>query len=136
MSPLAREDSVRPRLQLAASVRPLNFTIRRSRRMPTTPILEVAVLNVRAGESARFEAAFRIAEPIICASPGYLSHQLRRCVEVEGRYLLLVRWRTLEDHTIGFRGSPRYQDWKRLLHHFYDPFPTVEHFEQLRRDGV
>jgi heme-degrading monooxygenase HmoA len=104
--------------------------------MPTMPILEVAVLHVRTGESARFERAFRIAEPIICTSPGYLSHELLRCVEVEGKYLLLVRWRTLEDHTVGFRGSSRYQDWTRLLHHFYDPFPTVEHFEQLQRDGV
>ena len=89
--------------------------------MPTMPILEVAVLHVRAGESARFEEAFRIAEPIICTSAGYLSHELLRCVEVEGKYLLLVRWRTLEEHTVGFRGSPQYQDWKRLLHHFMIP---------------
>ncbi|MGH6933009.1 MAG: antibiotic biosynthesis monooxygenase family protein [Dongiaceae bacterium] len=45
------------------------------------------------------------------------------------RYVLLVRWRRLEDHTEGFRQSPRYQDWRALLHHFYDPFPTVEHYE-------
>jgi heme-degrading monooxygenase HmoA len=49
-------------------------------------------------------------------------------MERPSTYLLLVRWRTLEDHTQGFRGSPQYQEWKRLLHHFYDPFPTVEHF--------
>ena len=101
--------------------------------MPETPVLEVAVLNVRAGEADRFEAAFRIAAPIIASSPGYLSHELQRCLEVEGKYLLLVRWRTLEDHTVGFRGSAKYQDWKRLLHHFYDPFPTVEHYERLQR---
>jgi heme-degrading monooxygenase HmoA len=98
--------------------------------MPTKSILEVAILNVRAGESAQFEAAFRIAEPLIRTSVGYLSHELRRCVEIQGKYLLLVRWRTIEDHTVGFRRSAQYQDWKRLLHHFYDPFPTVEHFEQ------
>lgn len=104
--------------------------------MPATPILEAAILNVRAGQAARFEEAFRIAQPIISSSPGYLSHELHRCLEVAGRYLLLVRWQTLEDHTVGFRGSPQYQDWKRLLHHFYDPFPTVEHFEHLQHDEV
>lgn len=43
--------------------------------------------------------------------------------------MLLVQWARLEDHTRGFRGSPRYQEWKALLHHFYDPFPRVEHFQ-------
>jgi len=52
-----------------------------------------------------------------------------RCLERPGRYLLLVRWRSLEDHTEGFRKSAPYLEWKRLLHHFYDPFPTVEHYE-------
>jgi heme-degrading monooxygenase HmoA len=94
-------------------------------------ILEAAALQVRSGEAARFEAAFAQASAIISASPGYLSHELQRCLEVENKYLLLVRWRTLEDHTIGFRGSPRYQQWRSLLHHFYDPFPTVEHYAQV-----
>lgn len=62
---------------------------------------------------------------------GYRSHELQRCLEEKGKYLLLVRWETLEDHTLGFRGSPEYQEWKKMLHHFYDPFPTVEHFEQV-----
>lgn len=96
--------------------------------MNAAPILEVAVLSVRAGQAAAFEAAFREACAILAASPGYLSHELRRCIEVENRYILLVRWRSLADHTQGFRGSAAYQDWKRLLHHFYDPFPTVEHY--------
>ena len=94
-------------------------------------ILEVAILNVRSGMSAAFEEAFRQASSIIADMPGYLSHQLQRCVEVPDRYILLVDWETLEAHTIGFRGSPQYQDWKRLLHHFYDPFPTVEHYESV-----
>ena len=94
-------------------------------------ILEVAVLNVRPGMSSAFEEAFRHASSIISAMPGYISHQLQRCIEVPDRYLLLVDWETLEAHTIGFRGSPEYQDWKRMLHHFYDPFPTVEHYEPV-----
>lgn len=60
--------------------------------------------------------------------PGFESLQLQRCLERPSSYLLLVDWARLEDHTEGFRKSPQYEDWRRLLHHFYDPFPTVEHF--------
>ena len=91
-------------------------------------ILEVAVLNVRAGQNGEFEAAFRKAQAIIAAAPGHISHELLSCVEKENQYLLLVHWRALEDHTEGFRQSAEYAEWKRLLHHFYDPFPTVEHY--------
>ncbi|HEY3117292.1 MAG TPA: antibiotic biosynthesis monooxygenase [Chloroflexota bacterium] len=94
-------------------------------------ILEAAVLQVRPGQEEAFEDAFRRASPIIAASRGYISHELHRCVADAGRYLLLVRWETLEDHMVGFRGSDAYAEWRRLLHHFYDPFPTVEHFEQI-----
>jgi len=94
-------------------------------------ILEVATLNVRPGSTNDFEEAFARASPIIAGMPGYISHELQRCVEAGNRYVLLVRWETLEAHTVGFRGSPQYQDWKRLLHHFYDPFPVVEHFERV-----
>lgn len=89
------------------------------------------MLDVRAGEAARFEAAFRRAEPLIAGAAGYQRHELRRCVEAADRYLLLVWWRSLEDHTQGFRGSPAYQEWKALLHHFYEPFPIVEHYAPL-----
>lgn len=99
-----------------------------SRRIQADMILEVAVLNVRAGHEPAFEAAFAEASPIIASMPGYVSHQLQRCIEVPNRYVLLVNWTSLEAHTVGFRGSARYQEWKRLLHHFYDPFPTVEHY--------
>ena len=91
-------------------------------------ILEVAILNVRAGAGDAFEAAFREASRIIASMPGCLSHELRHCIETPSRYVLLVHWRCLEDHTIGFRQSAEYQRWRALLHHFYDPFPTVEHY--------
>lgn len=91
-------------------------------------VLETAILNVRAGETAGFETAFREAQSIIAASPGYHRHELRRCLENGDRYLLLVWWNTLEDHTEGFRGSAAYERWRALLHHFYDPFPEVEHY--------
>lgn len=90
-------------------------------------VLEVAVLDVRAGEEASFEAAFREAEPPIAGSPGHRRHELRRSVERAGRYLLLVWWDSLESHTEGFRGSPAYSRRKSLFHHVYDPVPAVEH---------
>jgi heme-degrading monooxygenase HmoA len=96
-------------------------------------ILEVAALDVRPGQEAAFEAAFGRAASIIAASAGYISHELKRCFEKRNRYLLLVQWETLEHHTQGFRGSTQYQEWKRLLHHFYDPFPVVEHYEAIAK---
>lgn len=94
-------------------------------------ILEVATLDVRAGQEAAFEAAFHDASAIIAGMHGYRSHELQRCLEQPGRYLLPVNWATLEDHAVGFRQSPQYQRWKALLHHFYDPFPTVQHYVRI-----
>jgi heme-degrading monooxygenase HmoA len=94
-------------------------------------ILEHAVLNVRAGQEPAFEQAFERAKAIIASSPGFTSLRLCRCIETRGRYALLVQWATLEDHTTGFRGSPAYEEWRQLLHHFYEPFPEVEHFQDI-----
>ena len=94
-------------------------------------ILEIAMLQVKPGLEADYEQAFKKASAIISSMNGYIHHELQRCIEVDGKYVLLVQWENLEDHTIGFRESPEYQEWKTLLHHFYDPFPTVEHFERV-----
>ena len=94
-------------------------------------ILEMAILLVLPERCSEFEAAFRQASGIIASMPGYVSHELQRCVETPHQYLLLVKWQQLEDHTVGFRGSPQYQEWKRLLHRFYDPFPVVEHYRSI-----
>jgi heme-degrading monooxygenase HmoA len=93
-------------------------------------ILEMAVLHVKPGRAFEFQEAFRTAEPIISGTAGHISHELHRCLEDPDRFLLLVRWQTVEDHTRGFRGSPGYERWKELLHHFYDPFPEVLHYER------
>ena len=95
-------------------------------------ILETATLNVIPGREAEFESAFAQASSIIASMDGYISHQLQHCLEAPNRYLLLVQWETLEAHTVGFRSSPEYQEWKKLLHHFYDPFPIVEHYELVQ----
>ena len=94
-------------------------------------ILEVAILDIKAGQESSFEEAFEKAQSIISSMKGYESHQVQRCIEKPSRYILLVQWQTLEDHTKGFRESAQYQEWKALLHHFYDPFPEVEHYQTV-----
>lgn len=94
-------------------------------------ILEVAILDVIPGREASFQADFEQAQKIISSMHGYVDHQLQRCIENSSRYILLVNWQRLEDHTEGFRGSSEYQAWRDLLHHYYDPFPQVEHYESV-----
>ena len=96
-------------------------------------IREVAILNIRPGTQDEFERDFALAVPLIQSIPGYLDHELGRCLDTPDRYALLVRWQSLEAHTIGFRQSLAYLEWKRLLHHYYDPFPLVEHYQTLPR---
>ena len=99
-------------------------------------ILEIAALQIRDGQERPFEDAFKQAQKIISAMPGYIAHELQRCAEVRGKYMLLVKWRSLEDHDPGFRQSAPYQEWKRLLHHFYEPFPVVEHYELVTGNHI
>ncbi len=94
-------------------------------------ILEVAILNVKANQSKKFEKAFEEASLIVSSMKGYVSHQLKKCYEKPNQYILLVNWETLENHEGGFRKSKKYQEWKNLLHHFYEPFPVVEHYLDL-----
>ena len=95
-------------------------------------VLELATLNVVPGREAAFEAAFAQARQLISAMPGFLSLELGRSTNVPNRYVLLVKWRSVEDHIEGFRGSPEYAEWSRLLHHFYEPFPTVEYYRDVK----
>jgi len=99
-------------------------------------ILEVATLDVKSGQEKEFELAFGKAQEIIVSIPGYISHELQRCIENSSRYILLVNWQKLEDHTVGFRGSSQYQTWRDLLHHFYEPFPEVEHYTSVYRHSL
>jgi heme-degrading monooxygenase HmoA len=97
-------------------------------------ILEHALLTVRAGQETAFEAAFGTAKAVIAGAAGFRRLSMSRCVERPGTYLLLVEWESLEDHLQGFRASAGYDVWRKSLHHFYDPFPVVEHFQRV--DGV
>jgi ribosomal-protein-alanine N-acetyltransferase len=94
-------------------------------------ILELAILDIKPEKNDAFERSFLQAQKIIMSMNGYISHDLQKCIEKENRYILLVKWQTLENHTIGFRQSAEYQEWKKLLHLFYDPFPTVEHYHKM-----
>ncbi len=96
-----------------------------------TEVLEVAPLSVRAGQEQAFEAAFANAQAIVASIPGYLGHELGRCLERPNEFVLLVRWSTLEAHEVAFRGSPQYLEWKSMLHHFYEPFPVVSHYSTV-----
>jgi heme-degrading monooxygenase HmoA len=99
-------------------------------------ILEVATLNVKPGKEKLFEETFGEAQMIISSMDGYISHQLHKSIENNSRYILLVNWQSLEDHTVGFRQSEKYQEWSELLHQFYDPFPVVEHYTSLYANGL
>lgn len=94
-------------------------------------ILEHAILPVRPGLEAEFEAALAQALPIILRQPGCRGAEVRRCLEQRSAYLLLVEWDSLAAHEEGFRLSADYQEWRALLHHFYDRPPAVRHFERL-----
>lgn len=91
-------------------------------------VLEHALLHVREGREAEFEAAVAEARPLIEASPGFVSFEIRRPTATGHAYLLLVKWRSVADHRDGFRQSDRYQQWRALLHPFYDPMPEVSYF--------
>lgn len=94
-------------------------------------ITEIALLKIRPELAAAFEDAFIEAQPIIESMNGYIQHELQQCLEEENNYMLVVRWKTVEDHTIGFRQNEKYKEWKKLLHHFYDPFPDVKHYKRI-----
>ena len=94
-------------------------------------ITEHTLLEVIPGQEDAFLEAMDRAKAHIAGSPGFTSLRVERCVERPSCFLLLVEWERLEDHTEGFRGSAAYQEWRAALHHFYDPFPVVEHFEAV-----
>lgn len=97
-------------------------------------ILEVAILRVKPGTINEFESSFRKASKILASSKGYIHHELHKCVEKDLQYILLVKWRSITDHEVGFRQSPAYEEWKAMLHHYYEPFPDVEHYVQIRTE--
>jgi heme-degrading monooxygenase HmoA len=91
-------------------------------------ILEHALLSIKTGESQAFEAAMAQAGLLIAASPGFRSIAVRKSCDRSDHYLLLVEWDDIASHRDGFRTSERYEQWRALLHRFYDPMPEVGYF--------
>ena len=93
-------------------------------------ILEHALLHIKPGQSAAFEAAMKQAKPLIAASPGFITIEVCPAAEVPDTYLLMVKWESIAAHRDGFRKSDRYAKWKALLHKFYEPMPTITYFTE------
>lgn len=94
-------------------------------------ILEIASFKIKAGEAQAFETAFTQAAKVISSAKGYISHQMQRSVDAENHYVLLVQWQTRDDHMVGFRESPLFVEWRRLLGPSFASAPEVEHYEFL-----
>ncbi|MDP9082748.1 MAG: antibiotic biosynthesis monooxygenase [Pseudomonadota bacterium] len=94
-------------------------------------IMEFAQFTIQPGSEDKFEAAFPKAIRVLAASGGYMSHELRRSIETPNRYALMVQWKTLEDHTVGFRASPAFAEWRRHIGLFFASAPVVEHFQSV-----
>ena len=90
-------------------------------------ITEIAVIRIKAGQTGQFEHAFREASRVIAAAKGYRSHELVRSIESSGKYVLLVRWDSVESHTEGFRNSADYKKWRELIGPYFESPPDVEH---------
>ena len=94
-------------------------------------ILELATIDIKQGTNADFERALDQAQHVISKAEGYISHQFQKCIERDNRYILLIRWVTLEAHTEGFRNSELFKEWRGLIGQFFEKPPLVEHYEVL-----
>ena len=97
-------------------------------------IYEVVAINIDQTSVDSYIDAFKKAEPIIKRQDGYLGHMMLQHHDDLNRFQLIIQWRSIDDHQIGFRQSVDYQEWKALLHPFYDEnlFPVVEYFSTLK----
>jgi heme-degrading monooxygenase HmoA len=95
-------------------------------------ILEHADITIAPGQQAAFDAALqRGVETVISRAKGFVGFQVHRGIESPERYLLLIRWETLENHTVDFRQSPAFQEWRAIVGPFFAKPPVVEHFDLL-----
>lgn len=99
-------------------------------------ILEVADIRIHPGQQAEFESALRQGlQTVIAQSVGYLGHEVQHGIESPDRYLLLIRWATLENHTVDFRGSAAFAQWRAIVGPFFAQAPAVEHFQSRATDA-
>lgn len=99
-------------------------------------ILEIADIRIQPGRNAEFEAAVRQgAQSVIAGAKGFRGYKVNRGVESPERYVLMIYWDTLEDHTVGFRGGPLFAQWRGIVGPFFAAPPVVEHFELVAKSA-
>jgi heme-degrading monooxygenase HmoA len=94
-------------------------------------ITEIASIEVKPGVESAFEAAVKNALPLFARARGCRGMELSRSIEHPSQYRLFVSWETLENHTVDFRGSPDFQEWRKLVGHYFAGAPQVEHVTQV-----
>ncbi|PWK29021.1 heme-degrading monooxygenase HmoA [Arcicella aurantiaca] len=94
-------------------------------------ILELATIDIKADQNAGFEAALTQAQEVLKQSKGYVSHEFKKCIEQPNRYILLITWETLEAHTVGFRESELFVQWRGLIGSFFENPPVVVHYRAI-----
>jgi heme-degrading monooxygenase HmoA len=99
-------------------------------------ILEIADIRIHPGRNADFEAAIRHGvESVIATAKGFRGYKVNRGVESHERYVLMIYWETLEDHTVDFRGGPLFAQWRAIVGPFFAAPPQVEHFELVAKSA-
>lgn len=96
-------------------------------------ILEIAQIEVKSGLEQEFEAGVAKAAPLFKRARGCKAMTLQRSVEKPERYRLFITWDTIENHTVDFRGSADYQEWRKLVGHCFATPPEVEHVRETVR---
>jgi len=94
-------------------------------------ITEIAEIDVKPGSEEEFESGVKQAAPIFQRAKGCHGMELRRSIEKPSRYRLFVAWETVENHNVDFRGSPDFQEWRKLVGHCFAAPPEVEHMRQV-----
>ena len=94
-------------------------------------ITEIAQIDVKPGTEKDFEAAVAKARPLFLRAKGGKGFELHKSVEKPSRYRLMAKWDTLENHTVDFRGSPDFQEWRKLVGHCFASPPEVEHVREV-----
>ena len=99
-------------------------------------ILELADIRIHPGQQAAFDEAIeRGLKTVISHAKGFEGFKVNKGMESPDRYILQIFWATLEDHTIGFRQSPAFADWRAIVGPFFASPPVVEHFELVCKSG-
>ena len=99
-------------------------------------ILELADIRIQPGKQAEFDAAIqRGIEQVVAKSKGFRGYKINKGIESPERYLLIVFWETLENHTVDFRQSPAFQEWRAIVGPYFAAPPAVEHFTLLAKSN-